>query len=66
MINNSTLFLSLNSMIQIYMIKKKKKKLKDVIIISKEENINKNKTIFYLNVIIKYSEKIEQKILLKN
>ena len=66
MINNSTLFLSLNSMIQIYMIKNKKKKLKDVIIISKEENINKNKTIFYLNVIIKYSEKIEQKILLKN
>ena len=53
-------------MIQIYMIKNKKKKLKDVIIISKEENINKNKTIFYLNVIIKYSEKIEQKILLKN
>ena len=48
------------------MIKNKKKKLKDVIIISKEENINKNKTIFYLNFIIKYSEKIEQKILLKN
>ena len=66
MINNSTLFLSLNSMIQIYMIKKNKKKLKDVIIISKEENINKNKTLFYLNFIIKYSEKIEQKILLKN
>ncbi len=49
---NKNVFFSLTSMIQIYMTKQNEKKLKDVIIIFKKENINKKKIIYYLKLLL--------------